>query len=52
MYLILYAAAVLIAFVMGMAAYHDIHVVYMKRAKARERRRRDHRKCWCQCSVI
>lgn len=43
---------VIIAFFTGMVAYHDIHVTYMNRARAKKRRQRDHRQCWCTCRVV
>ena len=52
MELILYIMGGAAAFLAGMAAYHDIHVVYMNRARAKKRRQRDHRQCWCACRVV
>jgi CHASE3 domain sensor protein len=48
----LFALIVLSAFGMGMVTYYGIHVVYLKRERAKQKRQRNHQKCWCMCKVV
>lgn len=49
---LLYALIVLVAFASGMAVYYEIHMGYVRRARAKQRRMRDHRQRWCMCKVV
>lgn len=50
--MMLYALIVLVAFASGMAVYYEIHRAYVRRAQAKQRRKRDHRRSWCMCKVV